>query len=390
MADEFIEMLRKDDRVTIDEGVDPTLSPDSDPDPKTKPDPDSKAKPDPASDLSINVASADFIDYFGKDEDDDDLSAENIGDRFKRAGSRYKDMKANSEKYNETTNKAHVDSISALEKERDELMKSINPLEHFTSEDSWKMEQMKKAFPKVSSNVITKVMGEGFEELSAIDSLRLYAEYKYKWTDQAKIDDWIEEKYGVELGDEDFAPSTMMEADAVDFKEKLGEIRETEIKAPLDYKAKLEEIATARTEKVAQSKTSWSPVVTKVFEKFESLPVVLQDQEGKDFTYEFKFEGKVLDGVQDKVLAKLSENNMPVNEDSLKTVMGDVYNDIIVKNFQKIFRAASGDLLFALDDKWSKATNNPRTLNRSERKTTTKSKTEQSTAELGAAILADA
>lgn len=312
----------------------------------------------------------------GWDFGEEAKTKEDILKGFTSAREELANFRESSKKYNKDVFETQSNRIKELEASNEELMGAVDPLAHFSSPESYKKEQLIKKFPGKDPAAITVIMSDKFEDLSPVDMLKLNTKFRYGFNDTKEIQDYLEEKYGVDFDDEDFEPTAMMRADAIDAKENLMEVRNAEIPEVKDYKKVLEDRKKEQDEAIAANKEAWTPVVNKALEGFSKLSLKLPDKNGDEFDFDFEFDKKQLEGVQDILLQNLGSQE--VNEDNLTKIMTSLRRELLLNNFKAIFRAGSGQLLAELDEQWATETNNPRKLNMDVKHNSGKTKQEQS------------
>lgn len=259
------------------------------------------------------------------------------------------------------------DRIKQLELENEELMKDIDPMSHFTSEQAYRSEQLKRKFPDKNPHALDLIMNNDIAKLSPVDVIRLNLAFDYGVTNPDQQDKWIEKKYGVDLSDEEADMDIMMQTDAVDIGRRLQAVKQTEIPQVKDYKTIKEQKLAEVTQKQAKLATDWAPIVDKAVTSLKKLTLSFKDSEGKDDPFEFAIDETSLVPYSKRVTEILAKGGKELSEENLSSVMNTVKERLVVENLSKIITSYSNKKLAELDEKWAKETNNPRKINQSQR-----------------------
>lgn len=278
-----------------------------------------------------------------------------------------KELRLKAKDYDPEKAKAATARVHDLELEVEELMKDINPLSHFRSEEAYRAEQMARLFPENNPDSIHKIMAADLDKLSVVDAIRLHLEFTYGITSPDEQKEWIEEQYGVDISDDEFAPKAKMKTDAIDFKKQLKTIKTTELPKIKDYKAMKDQRTADATAKQEKLTTDWAPVVDKAVASLKKISIPFKNAEGKDEPLEFAIEEATLTPYAKKVTEILSKGGRELNEDNLKGAMTSVYERLLIDNLPKIILSYANRELVKLDESWAKETHNPRKINQQQR-----------------------
>jgi len=270
-----------------------------------------------------------------------------------------------------TVNKEAIEAsqarIAELEAEREELLKDINPLSHFSSEAAYRAEQLKMKFPDNNPQAIEQIISADFGKMTPIDILRLNLVFEYGITNQEEQNTWIEKKYQVDLTDEEAVNDVMMKTDSRDILKGFKKIKETEVPQMKDYNAIKEQRVTESKQKVEGLKTAWSPIIEKAITGLQKLTIPFKDAEGKPDNFEFIIPEESLKPYISQMVDRLSTTGRELSEDNLKAAVNSVYERVLLDNFYPISRAYTNKKLAELDEKWSSETHNPRKINQEQR-----------------------
>lgn len=198
-----------------------------------------------------------------------------------------------------------------------DLETKLNPLEHFSSKESYVAEQLRKQHPDKDPAILQEVATRDLKEMEDMDVL-----VKQVMLDTPDIDggeagarEHLESKYGIDRSDEDFemtrAMKNAVKIDAAKARKDLdvlkSEIEMPEVMTPEDRE---KAVAEAKQEKEQEL----SPYMEK-FKKFDKWTY----GEGEDaFTFDVPDEFK--EGLEDMFKGFFIEGDQPVNEQTLEAV----------------------------------------------------------------------
>jgi len=261
------------------------------------------------------------------------------------------------------------DRLKAIEAENEELLRDINPISHFRSEEAYRREQLAILFKgkDYSEKGIDIVLSNDVTKMSAMDVIKAGLILEYGVDSEEDMTKILERKYNIDATEEDLDKDPYVKSVAKDFRKTLLEIKNTEIPKAKDYKAIKDQRLADMTTKQVQLETAWSPVVDKAVKSLTKLTVPFKGADGKDESFEFAVEESTLLPYVKRVTDILAKGGKELSEENLRGVMSTVHDRVVLDNLQKITAAYTNQKLAELDERWARETNNPRKLNQQQK-----------------------
>jgi hypothetical protein len=307
-----------------------------------------------------------FSELFGEEIPDQDK----LKERIKQNNAELVSLREVSKTYNKTVHEQQQARILALEAENNQLMQDVNPLSHFSSEDAYRSEQLKKIFPNYNRKAIEELTSSDLDKMDVLKAIRLNYQLNYGKDDIEWQNKCMEKDYGAEFDEEGnlVTVEPVMERAAMDIIKDFKKIKETEIPKVKDYKSAIEQRTTEQKAKVEKLKTDWKPIMESALSKLTKLTIPFTSPDGKTpSNFEFALEEQATAPYISQAVELMANSGREPNEENLKSVMQSVINNLLLSNLTKIATAYGNAKATEIDELWAKETHNPRKINQSQK-----------------------
>jgi hypothetical protein len=318
-------------------GQDPT--PGQDPDPGQDPEPGQD--PDPQGGVIDDEKLNSFFETTGK-------TVEDIKSTF-TLGTKYSEIESERDEV--------LQKLEAIQAENAELRKGLNPLSHFSSEESYRAEQLRKKYPTMDPVAIQKAVGSDLSKMEDLDVLALLDAVKRPGAKggEAMAKRIIADQYGIDLDapreEWDDMAIAKLERAAIDGRHELktfqNEVELPTIKSEEDLQAE-------RAQALEELKGQWAEAlpVMKNFTKI-TLPGL---EEGK--TFDFEVPQDFRDGLDDLFEGMIELGELEPDKDTVAALIEQRNKDFIYQNLDKILEARDADLRTLLTKRTDQELNN--------------------------------
>ena len=307
-----------------------------------------------------------FTELFGEEIPDQDK----LRERIKQNNEELVSLREVSKTYNKTSHEQQQQRITELEAENGQLMQDVNPLTHFSSEDSYRAEQLKKIFPAYNRKAVEELASTDLEKMDVLKAIRLNYQLNYGKDDVEWQNKCMEKDYGAEF-DEDgnlVTVEPVMERAAMDIIKEFKKIKETEIPKVKDYRSIVEQRTNDQKVKVEKLKTDWKPVMEAALTNLKKLTIPFMGPDGKTpANFDFVLEEQATKPYIEHAVELMATSGREPNEENLKSVMQSVVNNLMLTNLTKIATAYANARASEIDELWATETNNPRKINQAQK-----------------------
>ena len=241
----------------------------------------------------------------------------------------------------------------------------VNPLDYFSNEDAYRVEQFKKTNPDKDPFIAAKLFSLDLNKANDLDLLVQFELLGGMADSEADARILLENKYGIESDSEpkDWTNLTkaQVKRDAIIARREVGDLKSS-IKLPdkIDLASKREAEQTALAQKAELLKKGWSDVVPKMMTDLKEVAITDTDKDGKEevlIKYAIDDESKKQMG--EEVMDYLISNHKEITEENIKEAAVGIQQQYALRNFAKILKAYHTTLATELDRKKDEETHNP-------------------------------
>lgn len=247
--------------------------------------------------------------------------------------------------------------LDSLKEKNTLLEQSIDPMNYFSSEDAYKVEQFKKQFPDKDATTAYALFTQDVGEMSDIDVLAYETLLDNPGIDKDTVLEVVRDKYNIEEGEDlDKTSAAKVKIDANQARRSINSLK-SEVKLPdkVDADALVDQQKELLAEKTERLKDGWSGVAK---ELVSNLPdYVLKDDDGSEL-----FRYSVKDFPQDKVddMVNLMVNSgVELNKDAAQSMMDVMQKEYFFENRDQIAKSIREDAINKAEEERLKKQHNP-------------------------------
>lgn len=248
-----------------------------------------------------------------------------------------------------------------LKGETERVKQSLNPINYFVNEDSYRAEQLKKKYPDKNSLAIQRVVTEDLSAKSALDLLVLDAMVNIPGVSETEVREaLLKKRYGIEpdTPEDEWEPvdRTAMKLDANSALTRLKQFK-TEVELP-------EVVAPEEVEKLANEKRqklldSWKPAIDKL-KQFDKITV--PGSEGETLV-EFNVPAEFRAGLDEYFNEMVTSAGITPDEDSIAFMIADRNKNFVYENLPQIVQTAVTNALSKKQEEIDKENHNEKPEN---------------------------
>jgi hypothetical protein len=276
--------------------------------------------------------------------------------RFKReieSEDAFETLFEKADKYDDT--KSSYDDTLQKMTEYKTLAEQLDPMSNFLNEDEYKRQQFLKSnidsLGEEAIQVLSTLNPSKVKEMGDVDALKTQLMVDIG-LNGVEADAYLLQKYNVEGFDSedlDIGVKATMKVDGKAAKDSLGKLYDgIDVPTKTDYE-------TARTE----LKQSWDTPLDELVKGIDNIQIA----EGLDFSVT----DEMKQGVKDSSLAWLMSKQVKPSEEAAASLVGQIKDQIVLKNIDKIVKSITADLTEKLKSDTRGEIHNDKPLNESSR-----------------------
>lgn len=243
----------------------------------------------------------------------------------------------------ESKNSEMSQRLEELQARNAELKKGLDPLSHFSSEQAYVAEQLRKKYPTMDPVAIQKAVGSDLSKMEDLDVLALLDTVKRPGAKGGEVMSKriIADQYGIDPSEpveawDDLAKAKIERA-AIDARHELSTFQ-SEVELPT-IKSE-EDLEAERAQSIEELKGQWAEVLP-IMQNFSkiTLPGL---EEGKSFEFEVPQEFR--DGLGETFEAMIVNGELEPDKETVQLMIEQRNKDFLYQNLEKILEVRDADL----------------------------------------------